>query len=150
MSCVLLLVPRLPVSCHPAAVKQISVPPGYCERGPHLVPGVSSWRGWEGAGHGVWAAAGEALATGALGRVADVLWSLFTCSAVNVPVMPRCSSVWGMYMAGSSSVFCRLSFKLMYGCREHGAGLSRVVCGVIVTQMHLASVSSCAKVQVCY
>lgn len=38
----------------------------------------------------------------------------------------------------------------MYGCRGHGAGLSRGVCGVIVTQMHLVSVSSRAKVQVCY
>lgn len=68
----------LPPSCCETNLGATRVPRG----GPHLVPGVSLWRGWEGAGHGVWAAAGEALATGALGRVNDVLWSLFTCSAV--------------------------------------------------------------------
>lgn len=68
----------LPPSCCETNLGATRVPRG----GPHLVPGVSPWRGWEGAGHGVWAAAGEALTTGALGRVDDVLWSLFTCSAV--------------------------------------------------------------------
>lgn len=81
VSCVLLLVPRLPVSCHPAAVKQISVPPGYRGGGPTSSLVFPRAVGGRVLGMGFGLQQGRLWLLGHW-VVADVLWSLFTCSAV--------------------------------------------------------------------